>query len=348
MRSFFLLAAAFAAAASPVLAEAKPSSRVRAEAAPEPDPATVQAAAEFEAYSAWLLAVDRSQAPANQAVQALQGAWQEAVATADPVRAAATFRPAVARAIEALDAAHADLAATETPDFPLLELPEDVRTAAMLAVLRQSNRELKTGIESFYPMVDALQRRDEGGFDTALGHLMAAFRIVMESQATMLRASLAVTPREESSWELVNVQLLTATAAARLLSAWPAIQARRPDPSFAPDLLAMAEQLERDAAEGARKLEAELIDVSAELAAAEADRDTAVASLLRRGIAGLVAARQGFAPARTLAAALRERAPQLRGQIDVQAVAALSSAIRATRLDFERIATDEVEAVAGN
>ncbi|HEY0013187.1 MAG TPA: hypothetical protein VGB79_10090 [Allosphingosinicella sp.] len=348
MRSIIQLAAAFAAVTSAAPAEAVPSSRVKAEAPSQSEPETIRAAAEFEAYSAWLLALDRSQASANEAVQSLQGAWQAAIATADSRRAAATFRPAVARAIEALDAAHADLAAVETPDFPLLDLPEDLRTAPLLAVFRQSNRDLRTGIEGFYPMVDALQRRDQSGFDAAVDRLMGAFRIVMLSQATMLRASLAATPRDESSWEVVNIQLLAANASVRLMTAWPAIQSRRPDPSFAPDMLAIAEQLDGHAAEGARKLETELIAISADLADAEAARDSASTFLLRRGVAALVATRQIFPPARTLAATLRERAPQLRGAIDLQAVAALSSAIRAARLEFERVATEEVEAVAGN
>jgi hypothetical protein len=348
MRNLLLLIAAAAAAAfASAPAEAVPSSRARTpQAQSQSDPETVRGAAELEGYATWLAELNRRQAPANHAIQSLHGAWQEAFASRDMPRAAAEFRGALARTIEALDAAHADLATIETPDFPRLALGDDLRPAALLTLFRRSNREIRTGIESFHPVLDAVQRNDSAAAQRAVGHLMSAMRLVVRSQATIMRATLAGTPREESSWEIVNLDLLVFNAAERLLAAWPAIESRRPDPGFAPDLLALADRIDANAREGSIKLEAELVSLSAELGEAEAARDTAAVSILRRMIAGLTVSRQVFAPARALAAAFREQAPRLRGPIDFEAVGRISSALRVTRTEFERIGGEEVEAAA--
>lgn len=348
MRYLLLVAAAAALIASGGPAAAVPTTEEQRVPATGSEPEVERAAAEMEAYGNWLLRIGQLQAPANQALQDLHGAWQNAAASGDMRRTGPTVRAVVGRTLELLDQADAQLAAVETPDFPSLDLPDDLRTAALLAVARQTNRQVRAAIESAVPMLEAFERDDRRATEAALLRMVDALLQVLESQVALGRASLAATPREESTWEMTNIDLLTARTGARILAVLPAVQAGTGDPELGSDLVRFADELETSAGAGEQKLDAELAELAAALAEAEVARDRASQTILRRAIAALRAGRRLFPLAHSFAGTLRRESARLRGGANLEAVRAVSSALRETRWEIDRIGIDVAAAVASD
>ena len=342
MRPIILLAIALAAAP----AAATPASGAGAVQSSHPDIGAEDGAAELQAFLTWLVELERRNAPGNEAFGELRGAWQEALASGGGMASAAAVRPVVMRTIAALDAVHANLGTMPAPDFPRLALHTDVSASAMIAVFRQSNRELRAAAEGFLPVLEAMARRDRNATDAALDRLMGTARSIIASQRAILRARLAVVPREESAWDVTNQRLLAAEASMRVTASWPAVRAARADPSLAADLVSLADQLDANAAAGAAKVEAEFVAETAALRRAESGGDAAAASILRPLVASLGVNRRIFAPSRTLAAAFRAQATQLRGPVTLQSFRALNGAIRSAVAEIEQIMDEELAAMA--
>jgi hypothetical protein len=347
MRSIIPMAALLAVAFVPAAEAAHQPSRAAAVPA-APDPEAVRGAADFEAYLAWLVEVERRNAPGNEAIGALRGAWEAALASGQGMRAAAALRPAHARAVAALDSAYADLGTIAAPNVSRLDLPPDLQPPAMIALLRQSNRELRTVALEFLSTIDAMEQGDRRAAGAALGRLMSTVRIVLASQAAVMRARLAATPRVESAWEATELRLLLLSASLRIAETFPAVMASRPDPGLAPDLLRLADRLDANAVAGAAKIEAELASETAALRDAEASGSAADASVIRRLVAGLTVNRRVFAPSRALAATFRAQAPRLRGTLDLTSFRSLNREIRNAAAAIDQLADEQLQAMAAN
>lgn len=271
--------------------------------------------AEMRAYGEWMTRILALQAPVQNQLTALGPAWQSAQAEGiTPRQLAERVRPSVARALAVIDAAISALDALERPEFASLDLPEDVRPAAIVRQLQAVNRQLRSAIDAFNPLLDALQNNDMAAVEASGTRLLASLGLVLESQVVLARASQAATPRDDPSWALGNFELIFFRTGARLFAAWRPFEPPRVDEALPADMIALADELEANAERGAQRLDAELETFAAELADAQGRGDASHVMVLRRAIAAFTVTRGYFPLSRELGAILRAEAALVRGQ----------------------------------
>ena len=324
MRSIMAAAAAFAVSVSSVPAEASPTTERPQRVAPEQAeaPPSVEAVSNaLMAYGAWTNELQAVLAPYQQALPSLQVAWGESFEGRTQQEAAAHFRRASAEVSALLDRTDAALAAMPTPDFPSLDLPEDARTASIVAAMRENLTHMRAVLRDFEPLLQAGLNNDMQAARRAGGQLMRSLGVLVRSQVVLMRASLVTTPREESAWELVSIQLIYFQCAERIIAAIPANLEEGIDRTLGSDLAALADQLDALASEGRRKAAAEAEQRNVYMAQAVAARDEASISLLRRIDAVAAADNAMFPLATDLAAVLRrEAAAQRSGRVTMTAI----------------------------
>jgi hypothetical protein len=304
---------------------------------------------ELAAYGAWLVRLNETQAPLQQALIRLQQRWQEIVAAGNFDQAAAEFAPFIAALIADVDRSAAALAALDTPDFPTLELEGDLRTADMRRELVRYTGQLRTVLQSYMPLLDAVRRSDRRATERAGVQLMGNVRLLLQSQILMTRAALAGAPRDEAAFNMIEVQLLFFRASERLLAAWPGLVLETRDATLAADLLRFAGEIERTAAVGESRFAAEDAEWRTELARAERDRERSAASIIRRTLAVLEVYRRIFPLGRELAAVLRAHAPGFAdGRVEVAELTGLLRQLQPLRVRIDEITTDEGAALAGS
>lgn len=301
---------------------------------------------DLASYGRFLGEIARIQQPVQQQLSQLQGQWQAATQQGDPRVASDRFRPVIARALAVIAEANSAYRSLQAPDLAPLDLPEDIRPAELVRQMIRMNDQAASVVEGYHPLLDAMVRNDAAAAGVAANRLIGGARLLLESQILLTRAAMATTPREESSWEMQNVELIFYRSAVRTLSAWPRSGAPQADSTLAGDLRGMADELERTAEEGIAKLEREMADFSTEMRELEGGNDAARVSILRRTIAALSVDREIFAVARDLAAVLRRGAASIGPTISLVDLTRLFSHAQPFRARFDDIIRREAAAVA--
>jgi hypothetical protein len=300
-------------------------------------------AADFDRYARWLVQLNEVLAPEQEAMAAVQPLWYAAVASGE----FSEFRVAVAQGLRAIDGVDAAVAELALPQVAGLGLPDDIEPAGIVRAVREQNRHARALFLGFEPVIAAIERGDERERIAADQRLLRTANLLLRSQVLLLRASLASTPREESSWEMVNIQPVLMRAIERLAGAL-VLERGTNDSALERDLLAFAAELQESARAGAAKLAAEEAQHRLDLAGAERDGDATAASLLRRVMAAGRVGSEIFALALEAEGLLRGAAPRFAsGQAAVGDVLWLVMVLRPLRLRLDALGRQEAEALAG-
>lgn len=263
------------------------------------------------AFARWLAALNAVQQPVQVMLAGVQGQVQAMMSASDFRAAAPGFRAALNRDLIVLDAVDARLAALDAPDLPLLELPEDLRPASIKRQVVAMNANIRTALQSFLPMLDALARRDLRAVEAASNRAMSAVRLMLVSQLLMVRAQQAGIPREMAGWHVMNIHVIYYRLMVQLLDAWPGMGPARTAPAVSREMLEAAAGLEEAVRIGEPRMEREISLMRAALADAERGGDQAAVRILRRSIAADVLVGEYFSVGRDFAAFLRREAPPL-------------------------------------
>ncbi|MGQ0589994.1 MAG: hypothetical protein ACT4N8_10775 [Sphingosinicella sp.] len=302
--------------------------------------------AEMVAYGQWLVRIGEIEAPVQREMASLSQNWDAAMSGPGDTNARlARFLSTVERAYQVLDAAEAQLTALELPEFPLLDLSEDVRPSTILGQTRRLNREVRSLMGSFVSLVSAAGANDLAGVLVAGRQMRQGLRLLLESQALMIRASLATVSQEESTWEIISVQLLYFQISQRVLEALPDLSRPNFDAQLPRDLEDFAVALERAAEAGTTKLDREVAEYEADLIDAERRGDRSAASILRRTIALMAVVRQVFPLALDLATLVRAEAGN-QGRMTPEGFSQFFLQLHPLRARLEAIITEENAAMA--
>jgi len=295
MRALLLLLAALVSAApataAPTLTAAPPSA------------ATVDA--EQAAMGRWLRRLVEIEQPVQTSLAGLQGGVQAAMNAPDIGRAAVAFRSTIERLLVTVDEADARLAELDTPEFPALGIPPDLRPAAIKRAMLQMNAAVRTGFQSYLPVIDAVARRDITAARAASARSMTSMRQMLDLQLLLARASQAPFPQNWSMWNMLEMPVLYSRTAVRIASAWPGPWTARDGAALARDLRGLADELDRTAENGVAKAAAELAEANAILAEAERRGDSSIAAVMRRRILVITHGQAFFPLSRDFAAVLR-------------------------------------------
>jgi hypothetical protein len=234
---------------------------------------------EAAAFGRWLQQVTVIEAPIQQQMLGLRGAFAEAQAAGGSAETqAGRLRAYVERALTVVDAADAEMAAVELPRLAVLELPADVRPAALVIQIRRLNRDIRAMFASFLPLIGATSQREA---EAAAAGAISSLQLVFESQIVLMRAHQAVTPREYLDWELISFELGYLRAGLRVFEGYrpfePQVDERLPA-----DLSAIADELDANLQSARAKYAAELAEQEEALAEATRQADQASVTLLRR------------------------------------------------------------------
>lgn len=302
--------------------------------------------AEMGAYGEWLVQLGEIEAPMQREMASLSSNWDAAMTgPGDANSRLQRFRSTIERAFRILDDAEERLAALETPEFPLLDLPADLEPSTILAQARRVNREVRSLMGSFETLLSAADATDVAGVMAAGRQMREGLRLLLESQALMARASLETVAREESTWEILYVQLLHFQVSQRVLEALPDLTQPHFDAGLARDLENFAVELERSAETGAAKMDQEIAGYEAELVDAERRGDRSRASILRRVIAVLAIDRRIFPLARELAVLVRSEAGN-QGRMTPEGLSRFFRQLHPWRARLEAIIAEENAAMA--
>ena len=309
---------------------------------------TVEAlSADMAAYGEWLTRANEVQAPLMAALQQIDGRWSAAMAAGSPQAAAAAFRPFIAETVGIIARVNTQLEALPAPEFPRLDVADDLRPGAIVRDMRRLNDQIRAFVESYDPLLIAMERDDPAAVRQAGGQMVGALRLIFDSQILMTRGALAATPRDESTWEMQNVQLLYYSAGARILESWPEDHIAGTDRALAGDLRDLASRLDANAEVGSSKIEAELAETRQLLADAESDGDSASAAIFRTTIGVFEIDRQIFPVARELANILRTHASRLEdGRMTIARIGAVFGDLQRIRRRIDEISIEEAAALS--
>jgi hypothetical protein len=280
---------------------------------PPPAPSASRIVSELDGYAAWLARLSEIQEPVQAELIRIGAEMQVSARDADPAGAVVRLRPSVARSLAAIEHANTALRDLGAPDFPGLGLDENVRPAAILRETIALNGRLRTAVEGFGPMLDAISSHDEAAILSAMTDAISSFRLVVESKVVLARAGLAAIERDTPAWEIAHIDLISLQAIARIFAAYPHNSLTGSDPTLARDLASFAHQLDLAADSGAAKIEAELNRLRASLAEADRNREADYAEILRRNIAILTIDRDVAPIAREMALSLSVGSTSLDG-----------------------------------
>jgi hypothetical protein len=346
MRMIVFLAALLASAGpceAAAAAAAKPTMAVQQ--AQEPISEAIQA--DLTAYGVWLNRSVTADEGLRSGLMRFADQWQTTFSRPLTPASLAEMRRTVAALIVEADRAQAALDAVPLPNLTALQLDQDLLPSAMMRDFRAVNRQIRALVESYNTILDAVERRDVRAANRAVGASIGAMRLLYQNQAAIARAGLALTPREESTWNMGNVGLHFFQAGARVLAAWPADGGPGTDRALAADLRGFAAALETTAAEGERRMIAEEEAIRADIAEAERARDAGLVSILRTGRRVAAIDRDIFVQGRRLAAVLRTGAARFdAGRISAEALSAFFEEIVPIKVRLDEIAAEESAALA--
>ncbi|MCP1472097.1 hypothetical protein J3E64_003812 [Sphingobium sp. OAS761] len=311
------------------------------------DPTMTAINAEMAEYGAWMERLNAVQQPVVDSLVILQPAWQQAM-QAGPAGAAGAFRPSLDRAVAAIDLADGKLTALDQPDFPTLELSEDIKPASLIADNRRFNGHVRTLMLSFPPLIDAMARNDADAGGQAARRMMDSVKLLVDAREKMARASLAATPQDGPGWHLANADLLFAQTMAMVVSPMNIDRTPTVDVAFAGRLDAMAERI--DGAMAAGEADADETLERWNETAVDLDRfgQSNGLSAMQRAIRVIEVGRQVFAEVGGLAPVLREAASRLRKTpYSVAEGGALVQKVRPVGLRINELSIQIAHALAG-
>lgn len=294
--------------AAVALAASAPAAAVPRSTPEAVEPSLSAINADQAAFGQWLGRLGAIMQPMQEGLASTAAGAQALMTAPDVPREVGRLRAQVEALIATAGRVDAGLATLDTPDFPTLQLPADISTAAVKTQARELSRSVAAAYRNYLPVLDAVSRGDAAAAQRAFGPSMASMRLILESQLLMMRASHAAVPRDSSVWEMVNVQVLYNRVAVRFVQAWPPTGVIPNGAGVGRDIVALAGELERAAGQGDSRVDAELAQIEAPLADAERGRDAAAVAILRRQRLILTSGRALFPMARELAAQLRRDA----------------------------------------
>jgi hypothetical protein len=304
--------------------------------------------ADLAAFGGILVRIDRAQAPVRAALMALRSHHQARVAGESAGGSTAALHRAVAEVLAVIDRADADYAEIEIPTLSTLTIPPDLQPAALVDSMRRTNQDLRRAMAELGPLIEAEERNDRAGAERALGRLMVGMGHVMRAQILITRATMAIVPPHSSAWQRSNIELLTLRVLARVAAAWPS-EADAADRTLAPDLEAIAGEMEEAVRAGPAALERELAMSDRQIARASAAGDGNAISLLRRSRAVMVAGAPVYTVIGELAAVLREQAALFGdGRVSPRRLTDLIVAYGGIRERLTQIGQAEIAALAAN
>lgn len=267
--------------------------------------------AEMVAYGQWMERLNAIQQPVMDVLVALQPAWQAAMKQ-QGAGAGDSFRPLVDQAVDRIEAADAALAVLDQPVFTQLELDQDVTPQAMVDDTRELNRQIRTLMLNFLPLIDAMTRRDEQAGTSAARQMLDSMRLLLSAREKMARAALASTPRDEGAWHITHAELLYAETMSLIGTRLDLDAGDKPDLAFAEALTAMAVRIEQAMMEGESEADATLEQWNVTAAELENSDQPNGASAVQRAISVITVGREIFAIVARLAPILRAGAEHCR------------------------------------
>lgn len=269
--------------------------------------------ADLTAYGEWLVRLDRATAGATAALGTMQGEWAAVARSGSSELASARFRTVIASAKTKVAEARRQIAALDKPEFPGLELPDDITTAALAGQMNKLYDRVDQLLDGFGPLLDAMARRDLKAVETTSSEMLGAARFLLETQAIMANASLATTDRDSGAYEIQLFQVHFFRSASRIVQGAKQVLLGEKDPTLTKDLTEFADKLESVAAEGRAKIDGELAEWEGMVATAEKGTDAKAMRILIRTAKVLRIDRRILEePASSYVAALRATAARAR------------------------------------
>jgi hypothetical protein len=340
-RGKFAILILAALAASPAVAA--PASQTQPGARAEPDPAAA-IETELVAFGAWINRANAIQQRSQGLVMGLGPAVQQINASGAPAgERMARIRTALQQALSAADASAAEFEALDTPAFPGIDLPDELRPAALKQRMLELTRSQRSLIADLLRALDT-SVADPAAFRSAVEGLFRSITAIYDSQILLARATMESAPRDSSERAIHSFEVALLRGMYRLFRAYspfePAI-----DRTLSADLAALAGEIDGQIRSGEVFLTAELAEVESELA--DGDVEGSEAALLRRAIAAISISRDYFEPARRLSAHFRALSQSLRGQILTEAtLASVVAPLRQFRVDMDAVAMRQNQIIA--
>ncbi len=309
-------------------------------------PADPDAAAEEEvtAFVVWLNRANtiqmRSQAlimglgPAVQQINASGGAAAERTGR---------IRAVLQQALTEAEAAGAAFEALDTPDFPWIDLPEELRPVALKRQMLQLNRDQRRLIGDILRTLD-VDSSNPVASRAAMQSLFRNIASIYESQILLARATVESAPQDSSERAINSVEVAALRGMYRIFRAYSPFDSVV-DRGLPADLSALADEVDAQIRIGETRLAAELADMEGVLA--DQNGEGGRPALVRRAIAAISIGRDYFPPARRLAAHFRALAQSLRGQaLMADSLAHVVGPLRQFRTDMDAVAMRQNQAMA--
>ncbi len=296
------------------------------------------------AFGAWVNRANAVQLRSQGAMMGLGPAIQQINASgAAPTERLSRMRTVLQQALAVVEASGAQFEELDTPEFPLLDLSEDLRPLALkrqMLVLNHSQRGL---------LVDILHAFEVGmanpaTFRESVQSLFRNIAAIYDSQILLARARMESAPRDSSERAILSFELSLLRGMYRLLRAYSPFD-RVVDRGLPADVAALADDIDAQIQNGETRLAAELAALEGELAGG--DIDNGRAALLRRTIAVISITRDYFPAARRLSAHFRALSQSLRGQVLTEALLSqVVGPLRQFRFDMDAVTTRQNQVLA--
>lgn len=164
---------------------------------------------EMAAYGAWLQSANEALAPASAALVEAQREWAAMRSTPMSARGAA-LAPMLDRLLTQVNNAQARIASLPRPQFPSLDLPEELQTATLARDYRDLVSAYADAIQSIRQLLDATNARDYRAAERAIAPMQAAIERSAAINVRILRARQKAVPADSVDWQSMNVMILHA------------------------------------------------------------------------------------------------------------------------------------------
>lgn len=287
---------------------AAPAGAVPAQAPSGSDRAASVDAA-FSAYGRWLAELLRIAQPVQTAMSDIGNRAVAMTRAPDPFRAASELRPYVVRLVALSDATEVELARLDEPEFPILQLPPELRAGAIKNAMRHLNRSIGDAYRNYLPVLDAVARHDMAAARGGAARAMVSMQEIVASELLLVRAQQAALPPTSSAWQATNVQVLFLRTMKLYADAMTG--GRDSLAALRRDLLTISEELDATAERGGAQADRELAQGRAMLSEAQRQGNVGAIAVLERSIRVSTAGSALFPLGRTLATLLRSQASRL-------------------------------------
>jgi len=236
----------------------------------------------------------------------------------------------------------AQLASFDTPDFPALRLPVDLRTGALLREARRLVHDVGAYSDSLHDFSEAVRRNDPQARARAQQATLENARALIEAQLLSERARLVITPRGSSAWEAGSLRIEFFQAGLDLMQA----ALGRQNPLLAIAFNERADRVAQFTRDGRAKLDTEIRNIEAMQVRIDAARRPTESAMARRIVEAMHRYREGFELYANFEALLRNMAALLRGPRAEGDLIRLAGQYTALGVRIDRASQDLVEALA--